>query len=191
MVDPAPSSVPVLRCAEHPGVETVLRCGKCDRPICPRCLVQTPVGARCRQCAQLRRSPVYSVSPAQYARGLGAGMGLALAVGAGWAFLGAFIGGFFVWLLAALAGYLIGEGVSRAVNRKRGRWLEVIAGISGYLAFAASLAMPSLLLATTVGAFSPGQIGATFLAAMLLPLRNLLLLIPAAIAVVLAVSRVR
>ena len=48
----APSQFPnsgsiVTRCAEHPDVETGLRCGRCETPICPKCMIMTPVGARC------------------------------------------------------------------------------------------------------------------------------------------------
>ncbi len=35
-----------MKCATHPEVDTNLRCGKCGKPICLRCLVQTPVGDR-------------------------------------------------------------------------------------------------------------------------------------------------
>ena len=51
-----------MKCAAHPDTETGLSCGRCDTPICPRCLVETPVGARCRKCANVRRLPTYSVS---------------------------------------------------------------------------------------------------------------------------------
>ena len=72
-----------LRCAEHPDVETYLRCGKCYTPICPRCMVQTPVGARCRQCARLRPPVVEQVPAPLFARSAAAGVGAALAVGLG------------------------------------------------------------------------------------------------------------
>ena len=48
-----------MRCAYHPDVETNLRCGKCGKAICPKCLVQTPVGARCPDCARLYKLPTY------------------------------------------------------------------------------------------------------------------------------------
>ena len=34
-------------CANHPGVETSLRCNKCGKPICAKCAVRTPTGYRC------------------------------------------------------------------------------------------------------------------------------------------------
>ena len=58
MVDSAPSEPEALHCAAHPQVETYLRCGRCETPICPRCLIQTPVGSRCRDCAQIRKLPI-------------------------------------------------------------------------------------------------------------------------------------
>ena len=50
-----------LYCANHSSVETLLRCSKCGKPICTRCIVQTPVGARCRECANVQRLPIYQV----------------------------------------------------------------------------------------------------------------------------------
>jgi hypothetical protein len=38
-------------CSRHPKVETGLKCGRCGTPICPRCMVYTPVGIRCPDCA--------------------------------------------------------------------------------------------------------------------------------------------
>ena len=38
-------------CEEH-GELTQIRCGKCQRPICPRCAVRTELGLRCAECAE-------------------------------------------------------------------------------------------------------------------------------------------
>jgi hypothetical protein len=63
-----------------------------------------------------------------YARAVGAGLGVAAALGAIWAFIP--FGGFFVFFISAAIGFGIGEAISYSVNRKRGRWLQVIAGSS-------------------------------------------------------------
>ncbi len=42
-------------CARHPSVETGLKCASCGTPICPSCLVQTPVGMKCKSCASHKR----------------------------------------------------------------------------------------------------------------------------------------
>ena len=38
------------RCYRHPGRNTSLRCSRCDRPICPSCSHESPVGQRCPEC---------------------------------------------------------------------------------------------------------------------------------------------
>jgi Zn-dependent protease len=44
-----------LTCPRHPGVETLLSCTRCDRPACPDCLVQSPVGSQCAECVGSQR----------------------------------------------------------------------------------------------------------------------------------------
>lgn len=114
------------RCARHAAVQTVLRCSRCDTPICPRCLVQTPVGARCPTCANPTRLPTFQVTPGVLLRAGGAGAAAGAVLGAVWSVLP--LGGFLALLPAAGAGYVLGEVVSRAANRKRAASLQVLAG---------------------------------------------------------------
>ncbi len=119
-----------MRCAAHPDVETSLRCGKCDKPICPKCMVETPVGARCRECARIKKLPTFQVSNKQIL--LSTCVGLVIAVGYGflWGILGLYANFIFLnLLLGAGAGFCISEGMSRVINRKRGSKLAVIAAI--------------------------------------------------------------
>ncbi len=126
-----------MRCATHPNIETNLRCGKCDKPICPRCLVMTPVGARCRDCAGMRRLPTYQVAAGHYLKAMAAGAGSALAAGFLWYLSLNLIpfAGFLNIIIAAGAGYLIGSIVSRTVNRKHGRGLAAIGALSFVLSY--------------------------------------------------------
>jgi len=117
-----------MRCARHPDIETDLRCGKCLQPICPKCVVQTPVGARCPKCAALKKLPVFEISTIFYIRAIAAGLATAAVAGAIWKFIP--LGGFFLFFIALVVGYVIGEAVSIAANRKRGPGLQIIAGIS-------------------------------------------------------------
>lgn len=120
-----------LRCATHPDVETNLRCGKCGKLICPRCLVQTPVGARCRDCARISKLPTYLMSPTYFLRAVGAALVTAVVVGLAWGFFNSLLS--FIYLnliLAAGVGYAIGEVTSLAVNRKRGTWLAVVGSVA-------------------------------------------------------------
>jgi hypothetical protein len=132
-----------MKCATHNDVETGLACGKCGTPICPKCLVETPVGARCRECANIRRLPTYNIRPVQYAKAVAAGLAIAIVVGVAWAWLRIavqipFFGLMTALLLAAGAAYVIAEVVSRVINRKRGVPLQVIAGACFVLSYLVS-----------------------------------------------------
>lgn len=117
-----------MKCAAHPDTETNLACGRCDTPICPKCLVQTPVGARCRKCANLKRLPTFEISPQQYAKAAAVGVGFSVVLGIAWGWLWGYVS-FFNFLLAAGVGYAIAEVLSFSVNRKRGQVLQTIAGV--------------------------------------------------------------
>ena len=122
-----------MQCAAHPSVETELACGKCETPICPKCLHYTPVGVRCRECANLKRLPQYELSITFAARGIGAALVVGAVAGAIW---GVIPFGFIGLILGAGAGYVIGEAVSIATNRKVGVSVQVIASAGVVLAFA-------------------------------------------------------
>jgi hypothetical protein len=136
--DPPPSLQSVtapagpMFCAADPTVETYLRCARCEKPICPKCLIQTPVGSRCRDCAQLRRPPMFDIKPMGYVRAVGAGIG----AGIGGSLLLTLVqsmvpfAGFFGFMLMAGLGYVVGEAVSVAVRRKQGNALGIIAAVS-------------------------------------------------------------
>lgn len=117
-----------MQCAAHPKVETLLSCSKCDKAICPKCLVHTPIGARCKECANVRRSPIYEVGALYYLKATGTGLGLALAGGGVWALLRGIP--FASIITSIIVGVAIGEGISRVANRKRGVGLQVIAAVS-------------------------------------------------------------
>jgi len=73
--------------------------------------------------------PTYEVRSRQYLIASGAGLAVAIATGLIWAFI-PFTGHFFYFsiLIGLGVGYAIGEIISRLVNRKRGRGLQVIGG---------------------------------------------------------------
>src|SRR4051812_29763780 len=69
-------------CSRHPRRATGLRCGRCSVPICYQCLMQPPVGGRCRACARLRRPAPYVLSTRLVIRTVAAVLVLGGAVGA-------------------------------------------------------------------------------------------------------------
>jgi len=154
---------------------------RCGQPICTRCIVQTPVGARCRECAGVRRLPLSQLESADYLRGLGVMLGLGLAGGLAWSQAGFF--GFFV---ALLLGYFAGAGIDWAVRGRRGPVAMVMAGATVVLAYLSSPFASLLLVGLSGRAFPPGLL-ASLVGAWFNPFGLLFL----AIAVGVAVSRVR
>jgi hypothetical protein len=126
-----------MQCAEHPKIETNLTCGKCEKPICPKCMVQTPVGIRCKECANVKSLPTYQIPTLYYLRASGAGIGIGIICGLAWWAVYLILPFFFIlrFFVAAGVGYAIGEIISISVNRKRGIGLAVIGGISAALSF--------------------------------------------------------
>ncbi len=125
-----------MQCAAHPSVETELACGKCGKAICPRCLYHTPVGARCRECANIRRLPVYQISVVYLLRGAAAALAVGAVLGGIWGVLFPFRLFLFYGLLLGLGlGYGVGGAVSLAVNRKAGPPLQALAAVGVAVAY--------------------------------------------------------
>ena len=125
-----------MQCAAHPEVETELACSRCEKGICPRCLVHTPVGARCRECANVRRLPQYNLSTETYARAIGAALVIGVVTGIAWWLFNFFTYGFFFAFFVGFGiGYVVGEGVAVAANRRVGPPLQVIAAAGVIVAY--------------------------------------------------------
>ncbi len=131
----ADSPAETIHCARHPNVETGLMCGRCETPICPRCVVMTDVGARCPDCAPRRKLPQFELGPLWLARGALAAFVSGAGVGLLWGFLLPAGLGFFTIFLGLGVGYAISEAVSWATNKKAGTYLQIEAALGVVLAY--------------------------------------------------------
>ena len=111
-----------MQCATHPHVETELRCASCGKPICPDCLVETPVGMKCRDCGIGAPPPKYQVSAQGYAAAVPVGLVLSAVAGALALWIPFFLLLFFI---APVCGGAIAEAMAYASGRKRGPRLAV------------------------------------------------------------------
>jgi len=141
-VAPEPGSVAPVECPRHRNVRTYLRCGRCGAAICPKCLVHTPVGARCPTCAR-PAGGLPSLGLLVYGRSIGAGVGVGAMCGA---FLAVIQFGALAFLPMLLMGFLVGEAVSAAGRRRPARELAVIAFLSAVVGPVAGRALVFWLL---------------------------------------------
>lgn len=54
---PVPGEEGVFYCAKHKKEPTRVTCGRCEKPICHKCMIVGPAGVRCRDCGR-RKKPV-------------------------------------------------------------------------------------------------------------------------------------
>jgi hypothetical protein len=120
-------SIPPVYCANHPGVETSLRCNKCGKPICAKCAIRTPTGYRCKECVRGQLKIFDTALWYDYLLGsltaaiLGffASLLATLVSGIG------FIGWFLIIIGAPTAGMVIAEGVRLVTRKRRSRALFI------------------------------------------------------------------
>lgn len=168
MATPEVDQNPPLRCAAHPGTETYLRCAQCGTPICPRCLVMTPVGAKCAACARSRPHPAFILTPLDVVL-------TALVALVGGVVLGLFasalqripIVSFIVAIFFPfIAGLVLADLVVRFAGSKRGTILRAIAALGvvvSYLAYAVG----DFLLHDPLGFLNSGLLPSFLLRALL------------------------
>jgi hypothetical protein len=120
-------------CANHPRVETSLRCNRCGKLICAQCAIQTPTGYRCAECLRGQQKVFITAEWVDYlfgflvafVLGLIASILASLAGGLG------FIGWFAIFLGAPTAGIAIAEAARKVTRRHRARslYLTILAGV--------------------------------------------------------------
>ena len=137
-----------LYCINHPNTETLLRCNKCNEPICVKCAVQTPTGYRCKSCVRGQQKIFNTAQGLDYL--------LAPLIAAFLSFIGSNLTsllGFFTLLVAPFVGMLIERAVRLVIKNRRSNPL--------FIATAAGAALGSLpplvnLLLPMLAAFGSG-----------------------------------
>lgn len=106
-------------CYKHPDRKTLLRCNKCNKPICLECAVQTPTGYRCKDCIKSQQKVFDTAENKDYLIG-----GVIAAV---LGFAGAFVfqmvpilpSYLSALIVSVLCGKLISSAVRAAVSKRR------------------------------------------------------------------------
>jgi hypothetical protein len=136
------STAPIY-CANHPGVETTLRCNRCGKPICAKCAIRTPTGYRCKECVRGQQKVFITAEWYDYILGfITAGILGFLA-----SFLASLVSGlsFIGWILiiigAPSAGMVIAEGVRLVTRKHRSRALFITIAVAVILS-----ALPVIIL---------------------------------------------
>jgi hypothetical protein len=129
-------------CSFHPGVETEVRCAECDRYICPKDMVETPVGYKCKVCARPARSQLVVVKPGQLLRASLVGGAVGIFGGVALAF---------VPLFGIFSGFIWGTATAEATRRASGGHREWAVGI---------VAVVAIVVGMFAGALVTGRLNA-------------------------------
>jgi hypothetical protein len=140
-----------LYCVNHPQTPTNLRCNKCGKPICSRCVVRTPVGYRCRDCVRGQQQIFESAVWYDYVIAVVITLPLAAIAGALVTALS-----FYSIFLAPVVGGVVAEIVRWAVRRRRGRYLPHTAAAAFALG-GLGLTLIQVGLVVLAALFSDGQ----------------------------------
>ena len=122
-----------LYCANHPATPTRLRCNRCEKPICAKCAVRTPIGYRCKECVRGQQKVYETAQWIDYP--------LLFIVVASLAGLGALVVryiGFITIFLAPIAGMVIAEAARFVTRKRRSKLLyrlAIVASVLGCLPF--------------------------------------------------------
>ena len=119
-------------CANHPNVETTLRCNRCNKPICAKCAIKSPIGYRCPECIKSQQKVFDTATWSDYLLGAGTAFILSAIAAVLISLVGAI--GFFGWFLviigAPTAGMVIAEGARFVIKRHRSRTLFITIAVA-------------------------------------------------------------
>jgi hypothetical protein len=116
-----------MYCANHPTVETSLRCNKCGKPICAKCAIRMPTGYRCKECVRGQLRIFDTAVWYDYLLGflIASILGFLASLLASLVSRVGFIGWFLIIIGAPTAGIIIAEGVRLVIRKHRSRALFI------------------------------------------------------------------
>jgi hypothetical protein len=117
-----------LTCTFHPKRETILRCNRCDRPICIKCATHTPTGYRCPECIRSQQKVFVTTKWFDQI--------IAFAITGIISFLGSLLTDFLGILtvfIALGAGYLAVRAVKKAINNRRSPLLSIVMSTTAFV----------------------------------------------------------
>jgi len=154
------TDTPVHVCYRHPQVETGLRCNRCNKFICAKCAVRTPVGFRCPDCIREQEDKYYSGGNVDYVIAAVIAFPLSLIIAG---LFTTILSGFGLFMLiiaffvAPLLAGIIAEAVRWGVRKRRSRYLRHV--VVGCFVLAT---LPFLIIGFASGGFfgliAPGML---------------------------------
>lgn len=129
-----------LHCARHRHTVTYLRCANCGTPICPQCLIMTPVGAKCPDCGRVKLAPMFVFGPLDAVLVLVATLvgGLALGLAASvLSHLAPVLGSLLRIFFPLAAGWILAAAIRRIAGKKSSIALKIFAGLGVIIAWIA------------------------------------------------------
>lgn len=122
--------------------------------ICPQCMVQSPVGARCPDCAVIGRAPIFRATSVELTKTIALSIGAAVVFGVIYALIvwvlwnlpfNFRIGNVVASLIIGLAGAPVGEFVRRAGKYKLDSRLRIVAAITMFVVWVVGITVSSMM----------------------------------------------
>ena len=148
-----------LFCVNHSNRETLLRCNKCNQPICIQCAVRTPTGYRCKSCVRGQQKKFITAQPSDYI--------LAPLIAAILSLIGSYLVGFlgFITIFAApFFGLAIVRAVQAVIKNRRSDTLFIVTAVAGAIG---SLPLLVRMLYPMIGTLYSGEFNFFFLLPMM------------------------
>jgi hypothetical protein len=117
------AAVGEMTCINHPKRSTVLRCNKCARPMCLKCVELTAVGHRCKECLGANRAGYYNATPTDHVVAAVVGVVPSLVAGT----IVPFAYFYFALIGGPIGGGVVSEAIRFAIGRRRGRFIWLVA----------------------------------------------------------------